>query len=482
MNRLSRRTVLRGGLGLAATAAGGAALLGQVPFAFAKKSGDNVVIQWNNAALAAIRAVVPGPTVTSRALAVLHTAMYDAWAAYDPKAKPTRPNGIGKRPGGNGIGPKMHAINYAAYRALLDLFPTQTAAIRQQMVDLGEDPDNDSTDTHTHEGVGNVAAKAVLDFRHADGSNQLNGYKDTTGYAPVNSPDNLVDPLRWQPLRVNGNVQKYTTPHWGTVVPFGLTSGSQFRPGPPVLDTGSAAFKAQVDRIVSLSAGLTDQQKTVADYWANGPHTEFPPGHWLLLAQFASAQFVSRRNKNDTDNDTKLFFALANAVMDAGIACWECKRFYDYVRPITAVRFLYANQLISCWGGVGQGTKTMPGKDFFPYQEASVVTPPFAEYCSGHSTFSAAGAYVLRQFTGSDTFGDSYTAPVGSSVIEPGICPASPVTLSWATYSAAAAEAGLSRQYGGIHFDQGDQAGRALGARVGASVFAKAQAYINGTA
>jgi hypothetical protein len=480
--RVSRRTVLRGGLGMAAAAAGGAALVGQVPFAFAKSSSDNVVVQWNNAALAAIRATVPGPTVVSRALGVLHTAIYDAWSAYDKVAKATRPNGIPKQPGGNGIGPKVHAINYAAYRTLLDLFPTQASAFTKLMNDLGEDPNNTSTDTHTHAGVGNVAAKAVLDFRHADGSNQLNGYTDTSGYVPVNTPDTVNDPTRWQPLRVNGKVQKYTTPHWGGVVAFGLTSGAQFRPGPPVLDVSSAAFKAQVDTILNLSAGLTEQQKTIADYWANGPHTEFPPGHWTLLAQFASAQFVSRRNKNDTDGDAKLFFALGNAVMDAGIACWECKRFYDYVRPVTAVRFLYANKPIDCWGGVGKGTVTMPGQDFFPYQEAAVVTPPFAEYCSGHSTFSGAGAYVLRQATGGDRFGDSFTATPGSSVIEPGICPASPVTLSWPTFSAAAAEAGLSRQYGGIHFNQGDLAGRTLGAQVGAAAWAKAQAYINGTA
>src|SRR5207248_6761116 len=202
--RLSRRTVLRGGLGLASAAAGGTALVGQVPFALAKKGSDNVVIQWNNAALAAIRAVVPGPTVVSRALGVLHTAIYDAWSAYDPVAKATRPNGIPKQPGGNGIGPKMHAINYAAYRTLLDLFPTQASALTQVMRDLGEDPNNTTTDTHTHAGVGNVAAKAVLDFRHADGANQLNGYQDTSGYVPVNTPDTLNDPRRWQPVRVHG--------------------------------------------------------------------------------------------------------------------------------------------------------------------------------------------------------------------------------------------------------------------------------------
>ena len=110
-----------------------------------------------------------------------------------------------------------------------------------------------------------------------------------------------------------------------------------------------------------------------------------------------------------------------------------------------------------------------------------MVTPPFPEYVSGHSTFSAAGAYILQQATQSDTFGDSYTAAPGSSLIEPGFAPTQSVTLSWPTFSAAAAEAGISRQYGGIHFNQGDQDGRILGKQVATQAGAKALAYINGT-
>ena len=441
------------------------------------------MIQWNNTALECVRRTIPGPTITSRALAVMHTAMYDAWSTYDPVAQPTVRNGIPKHGGGNGLGGKIHSINYAAYRALLDLFPTQTSFIVGQMQAVGEDPNDNSTDTKSPSGIGNVAAQAVIGFRHSDGSNQLNGYADTTGYAPVNTPDTLNDPRRWQPLRVNGKVQKFTTPQWGTVKPFALTSGSQFRPTPgPITDVTSAAFKSQVDTVVNYSANLTDTTKAIAYYWANGPNTEFPPGHWDLLSQFASAQFVSHRNKNDPNNDTLLFFALANAIFDAGIACWESKRFYDYVRPITAVRFLDAKQQITAWGGIGKGPTAMQGSQWLPYQEASVVTPPFAEYPSGHSTFSAAGAYVLAQFCGSDTFGDSFTVTKGSSVIEPGIAPSVDVTLSWATFSDAAVQAGLSRQYGGIHFVQGDVDGRALGRKCGVQAWSKAQAYISGTA
>ena len=110
------------------------------------------------------------------------------------------------------------------------------------------------------------------------------------------------------------------------------------------------------------------------------------------------------------------------------------------------------------------------------------MTPAFPEYVSGHSTFSAAGAYTLQQVTGSDVFVDSYIATPGSSHIEPGVTPHLAVVLAWLTLSAAADQAGLSRRYGGIHFQQGDLDGRALGKKVAAQAWSKAQSYFNGTA
>jgi hypothetical protein len=100
---------------------------------------------------------------------------------------------------------------------------------------------------------------------------------------------------------------------------------------------------------------------------------------------------------------------------------------------------------------------------------------------SGHSTFSAAAAEVLQRFTGSDSFGGQYVKPAHSMVIEPGM-PAHDVALAWPSFSAAAEQAGISRVYGGIHFDKGNIAGRALGRQVGAQVFAKAQALWEGRA
>ncbi len=482
---VSRRTVLKTGLGAAVAATGIGTWLGlHADTTQALFLGNNAAIQWDNAVLQAIRNIGMGPTPASRAIAITHTCMYDAWATYDAVAVPTRPNGI-RRQAGKYSDATM-AVSYAAYRALLNLFPSQASLFTTQMNDMGFDPNNTSTDTTTQVGVGNVAAQAVIAYRSTDGSNQAGNYADTSGYVPVNTWYQINDPTRWQPLRVpDGNggfvVQKYLTPHWGTVKPFALTSGSQFRPSGPVTDATSSAYKSQTDQILQYSANLNDQTKTIADYWANGPHTETPPGHWDLFAQFYIAQFLSLKYHHSLNNDVKMFFELSNALFDAGIACWDCKRAYDYVRPITAVHYLYTGKPVTAWAGYGKGTQTFDGGNWMPFQEPTIVTPPFPEYVSGHSTFSAAGAYILQQVTGFDLFGDSYVAEPGSSHIEPGITPRLAVVLFWPYLSSAADEAGLSRRYGGIHFQQGDINGRALGQKVATKVWSMAQRYVSGT-
>ncbi len=484
---ISRRAVVKAGLGTAVVATGIGTWLGlhtSSTHALPILLGNNAAITWNKAALQAIENVGMGPTPASRALSITHTCMYDAWATYDAVAVPTRPNGIPRQAGK--YQDATMAVSYAAYRALLDLFPSQASLFTTQMNSYGYDPNNTSTDTTTQVGVGNVAAQAVLAFRHNDGSNRAGNYADTSGYMPVNTPDQIVDPTRWQPLRVpNGSggfvVQKFVTPHWGNVAPFALTSGSQFRPAGPVKDATSSAYKSQADQILQYSADLNDQTKTIADYWANGPHTVTPPGHWDVFAQFYIAQYLSLKYHHSLNNDVKMFFALSGALFDAGIAAWDCKRAYDSVRPITAVHYLYTGKQITAWGGYGKGTQNIDGGQWIPYQEPTIVTPAFPEYISGHSTFSAAGAYILQQVTGSNLFGDSYVATPGSSDIEPGITPKLPVLLSWLTLSDAADQAGLSRRYGGIHFQQGDLDGRQVGRQVATQGWRKAQQYINGT-
>jgi len=447
---------------------------------------DNAVLRWDEAALQAVRNTRLGPPMTARALAIAHTCIYDAWAAYDPVAVGTRLDGMLRRPAEEHTpANKQEAFSYAAYRALVDLFPTQKALFEGLMRSLGYDPANTSVDTSTPAGVGNAAAAAVLDFRRKDGSNQLGdlnpgAYSDYTGYTPVNSPDRVVNPNRWQPLRLpNGQVQRFMVPHWGRVIPFALKSGSELRTEKAPAFFHHTFFgwpyRRQALELLNLSASLGDREKMISEYWADGPGSETPPGHWCSLAQF-----VSRRDNHGLDEDVKMFFALANAVFDASVACWATKREYDYVRPITAIRFLFNGQRVRAWGGPGKGTQLIFGEDWQPYQVLSFVTPPFAEYTSGHSTFSAASAEILKLFTGSDNFGASAMLAVGSSKIEPGLTPSTEITLSWATFSEAATEAGLSRLLGGIHFMDGNLEGQKMGRKIGALVWRKAQTYFNG--
>src|SRR5215469_1809142 len=238
---------------------------------------------------------------------------------------------------------------------------------------------------------------------------------------------------------------------------------------------GSRTYFEQARELVVKSANLTDRQKMIAEYFADGPHSELPPGHWDLFAQFVSA-----RDHHTVDEDARLFFALTNAIFDAGVAAWDAKRAFDSVRPATAIPYLLQGQEIEAWGGPGAGTVTMDGRDWIPYQLSTFPTPPFPEFISGHSAFSVAGATVLRLFTGSDEFGDSVTFPVGSSKIEPGLTPSQPLTLSWQTFTDAADQAGISRRYGGIHFKAGDLTGRAAGRITGYKAYIKAEKLWNG--
>jgi hypothetical protein len=453
---------------------------------------QNVVIQWNNAAIQTIRYRRPWPTINARVLAITHTCMYDAWAAYDERAQATILGGKLRRPPAERTEQnKNTAISFAAYRCLSDLFPKDVAAYDALMSGFGLNPSNTSRDPKTPIGIGNLAAESVLQFRHHDGSNQLGdlhpeAYTDYTQYKPVNSVDKLEDADHWQPLRTpvpDGGlygrflVQSFTTPQWAFVTPFAMRSGSEFRPQAPASYTRSRdRYVRQAREILELSANLTDDQKMMVEYWADGPNSETPPGHWCLFAQFVSA-----RDHHGLDDDVKMFFALTNALLDASIAAWDAKLAYDSVRPITAIHLLFAGQKVQAWGGRFKGTQTIRGDQWQPYQpQVMAMTPAFPEFISGHSTFSAAAAEVLKEFTGSDAFGASYSFQRGKSKFEYGMTPRSDLTLSWPTFTAAAEQAGMSRRYCGIHFADGDLYGRETGRKVGRLAWRKAQDLING--
>lgn len=480
-----------------------------VPAAAESSPSDNVVLQWNNAALQGVRDSKLGPPMVSRALAIVHTCMYDAWAAYDERAVGTQLGSTLRRPSTEWVPANVNkAVSFAAYRAAVDLLPGDRAGVFDPLMrTLGYDAGDRTRDATTAAGVGNVACDAVLEFRHHDGSNQLGDepgaptrapYADYTGYRPANAPMDLTaafdastvrDPARWQPLRYHeatGAVvtPAFVAPHWNRVKPFALTSDRSMRPTrPPVQAAPASPAALRQDReLVDISAHLTDRQKAIAEYWADGPRSELPPGHWNLFAQYVSRRDHHGASLAGVAADVKMFFALTNAVFDAGIVAWDDKVAFDSVRPITAIRYQLRGKRIRAWGGPGKGTRWIDGSQWLPYQTATFPTPPFAEYASGHSNFSAAAAEVLRQFTGSDRFGMAVRVGAGSSKVEPGAVPRRDLVLSWARFSDAAHEAGLSRRYGGIHFSQGDTDARVTGQRCGTAAWQKAERYFDGTA
>ena len=511
-----------------------------------EKTQQSVASKWINSALEAVASEEGeslGPTGSSRAYGILGTAMYDAWSAFDPAISSLEADGFLSVGTLDNLLPatqanKTEAVSYAAFNVLSDLFPTPSSvqSFEDTLRSFGFDPNNNSSSLSTAAGIGNATSESLLAWRRQDGSNQLNDYADTTGYLPLNSaeirstvdtwlPENIpVDALPSDPDFRETQVPLH--PHWGTVTPFALDSADEFRPVSPepfLLDPAASlnltektitradgtevaisksligkdinpAFIEQTEKLVEVSADLStmpegERQKLIADFWEDPAGTPYPPGTWLRIAQK-----VAEKENPDLDEDVKLFFALGNAVMDAGIATWEAKYFYDYARPIRVVRDLGALGLIGedtdgdgvneieAWAGPGLGTQRIDVTEFLSYQRPNNPAPPFPEYTSGHSAFSGAAAELLALYTDSDqlilgdgSVGLSVDFLPGSSRIEPGAVPDETITLSWSTFSEASDEAGISRIYGGIHFDDGNLNGELLGRQVGEKVFARAR-------
>jgi hypothetical protein len=211
---------------------------------------QSIVLQWDSAALQGVRDGKLGAPVVARALAIVHTCMYDAWAAYDERAVGTQLQGALRRPASERtLANKEQAISYAAYRALVDVLSVDTNSVYiPLMKQLGYDPSDNSTDIEMPTGIGNVACAAVLEFRHHDKSNQLGDlaqgpYSDWTGYRPVNSPGTVparapfakpLNPERWQPLTYTDStgslvLQMFAGAQWCYVKPFAMTKGDEFR-------------------------------------------------------------------------------------------------------------------------------------------------------------------------------------------------------------------------------------------------------------
>jgi hypothetical protein len=429
------------------------------------------------------------PTILARTLAIWATAMYDAWAAYDEKAVGSRLGGTLRRPESERtLKNKDTAISFASYQALAFAYPESREWLAEQMKELGYDARIVSTDPATPEGVGNLAAQAVIDYRRNDGANQLGNeiggdgspYSDYTYYRPVNPPDKILDPDRWQPItftRPDGTkfTPGFLTPHWYRVKPFVLERAEQFRPGrPPTTIENNETLKKETAQVLAYNIHLTQEEKAIVEFMRDGPRSTGQSGHWLRFAQD-----VSRRDKHNLDKDVKLYFLIANVASDAFISCWETKRFYDSSRPWTLVRHYYKGQTIKGWAGPVGGVKEMPAEAWRPYSPESFITPPFPGYTSGHATVSGACSKALELFTGTDEYGFIERRPHCELTED---SPGELMTLDLPTWSATAEMAALSRALGGYHIPADNNVGLKVGREIAAWSWPKYQEYFNGTA
>lgn len=448
----------------------------------------------------------PRPTVLSRADAIVLTAMYDAWAAYDDVAVGTRLGGALRRPREERtLANKEKAIAQAAFRTLMFVFPEEGDWIRETARAQGVDTGNTGTDPATPQGVGNAAAEALIAWRSRDGANQLGNepggdgkpYSDYTGYVPVNTPDNIKDPTRWMPIPFSdgkgGTVSPgYLGAQWGRVKPVALRSADQFRPKAPPL-WGSEELRREIEEAIQVNASLTLDQKAIVEFMREGPRSTGQSGHWLQFAQD-----VSRRDRHGLDQDIKLFFTVGNVVMDAFIACWDAKRHYDTSRPYWWARLHAKGRQIDAWAGPGKGVVKVAGENWVPFSPATFITPPFPGFPSGHATASGAAARMLELFTGSDHYGAVAFHQVGTLTGEADFTTAQmqarhgkPATdvpeskvvrLALPSFTATAEMAAVSRLWGGFHIRTDNDEGLVLGRRIAMYSWPVYQAYFNGTA
>jgi hypothetical protein len=572
--------------------------------------GWSVARVWDEAILEAIRHDVPAPTTHARNLFHLSAAMWDAWAAYDPKADGYLVTE--KHRAADVQAAREAAISYAAYRILLWRY-SLGAGVRERfarltatMASLCYRPGFVSTRGNSPAALGNRIAAAVIAYGRRDGALEPLRYIDTS-YTPANAPlvvgqpgTVMHDPTLWQPLAlaqfvtqnglsVPGKVQTFIGANWGHVRGFALprsANGLPIDPGrPPIGSPQSESYKQAAVELIRLSSeldprdgetidiGLTargnnalgtnnghgysvnpatgaaytsnrvlrgDFGRAVAEYWADGPASETPPGHWNVLANAVSdspqlAPRIGPGAANRLRWDVGLYFALNGAVHDAAIAAWGVKRHYESVRPISMIRYLAGQgqssdprlpsysrdglplvpgliELVTAEssapearhaalaGHVGEiairawrGSPPTPaeqsgvgwilGTRWVPYQRPTFVTPAFPGFVSGHSTFSRAAAEVLAGYTGSPYFpGGLFESRVKVGGLATDRGPSADVVLQSASYYDAADQAGISRLYGGIHIVADDFAGRRVGSIVGKRAWALAQRYANGTA
>lgn len=387
----------------------------------------DAVLEWNELLLDAVRADKTAPPPASRAMAIVHLAIYDAVNSIDGSHSPY----LVDKKGPKGASPEAAAAQ-AGHDALTALYPQYADQFHAALVAMLDNVPDGAAQNQGVE-IGRYAAQKVLKARKNDGAEL------SVPYAPGG------DPGDWRPTPPAFADSLF--PQWPMVTPFAMTSAEQFRPdGPPPLD--SAAYAEAVEEVQELGGdgvvtptSRNSEQTLIAKFWADGAGTETPPGHWNTIARNVALDRGATLAEN-----ARLFALLNLALADAAIAAWDAKYEFDFWRPVTAIRLADSDG----------NDATLQDASWTPL----LVTPPFPAYVSGHSTFSSAAAALLANYFGADAVAFS----TGSDVL-PG------VTRSFASFSAAAEEAGQSRIYGGIHFQFDNVDGQQIGGELGNYVF-----------
>jgi hypothetical protein len=405
-------------------------------------SPADVVDDWNTMLLQTLSGIGSSatPTGNARSLAIVSVSMYEAVNSVGQSYSPYL---SGYQSYSGSIDTRVAAAQ-AARDAVVSLYGSQSVNYGSGVVNVTSYADNLLSSQLAGWGVapvvqssstslGSSAAAAVLALRAND------GFTASTTY----SPQPAGTPGAWQPNTPSG---QFLQSEAGYMTPWVLSSGSQFRAAPPPtlgsLDYANA-FN-QVKSIGSLSSSLRSVDQTnIALHWADGPGTESPPGHWNYIAQSVSGGL-------DLDSKTRLFALLNISNADACITTWETKRHYDLWRPITAIR----------QADIDGNVLTDQDATWAPL----IGTPSFPAYTSGHSAFSQSSADILEMFFGTDTV--AFTSTSHSPSLN-----SSNNTRSFTSFEAAAAEAGMSRIYGGIHFSFDNTEGRQIGSDVAGTVF-----------
>jgi hypothetical protein len=422
---------------------------------------------------------------------IISCSWFDAIAPYHATAVGVYSQ-LGRRPASESATNrnKNIAIIYASLRTLTSAFPKNAATWQAMLTSVGLDPNDNSTDLTSPVGIGNAAGNAVVAVREHDGMNQLGdlggrlynrrAFDDYTNFVPLNTVYDLSDPANWQPnIELFGGglfrIQKFVTPQYALTLPYSYPTASVFSVGPPTdsqLNNGAngfAKYKAQVDQVLNTSANLTDTMKMTAELFND-----------KIRSLGFSTLFITQSHAFTLDQFVQYDFLTLMAGFDGGIPVWKEKTKWNSVRPFTAVRYVYGDQPVTAWGGPGKGTvNNLPASQWRAY--LPVADHP--EYPSGSACFCSAHAEASRRYLGSDTLGWSTTAPAGSSVIEPGVTPATDITIGpFATFTEFETVCGLSRNWGGVHFLPSISASHQMCGPIGDKAYDFLQAHLNGTA